>query len=202
MNTQSKTILYHGDIILADFYRDMDRGFSKFFQAGYTHPLYAITSEDKLILNLSPKYYFSLPIIEIINYFIATRCAKSLSVMSLTALHEAISNSLLWGLLQVDRPSDVFEFHTMIDQKLATIEIEKKTICITVQNNPHLKVRIINPYDKNFDFDAFKSSPSPHIRGGEIMRMFSDVAYDRAKHTLELTFGDIDDVYQTVAQSQ
>ncbi|MBX9977449.1 MAG: hypothetical protein K2X98_04310 [Alphaproteobacteria bacterium] len=199
---EPKTILYHGDIALSDFYRDIDRGFTHFFQADYTHPLYAVSDDDTFVLNLAPKHYFSLPIIEIVNYFMAKRCAKGLSSMSLTALHEAISNSLLWGLLQVERPSDMFDFHTIIDKKLAVIEREKKTICITVQNNPHLKVRIINPYDKDFDFNDFKSNPSPYMRGGEIMRMFSDVSYDKPRHTLELTFGDVDNVYQTVAQSQ
>ncbi len=201
MAVDFKKVLYFGDIILSDFYRDIDQGISLFFQAGYHYPLYALDHHDRFVLNLSPKCYYALPIIEIVGYFLAKKCLKNLSVMSLTVLHEAISNSLLWGLLKVERPNDIFEFHRIIEEKLSSIEGNKKTICIAVQDSPSLKIKIINPYDEDFDFDSFKSNPSPYIRGGEVMRMFSHMSYNKSLHTLELMFGDMENVYQAVAQS-
>lgn len=193
-------ILYHGTLVLSDFYKDIDRGFDYFIQTGFSY-VPNISYAAPMIIHVSPRYYFHFPIVEVMNYYMAKRFKKSLSVMALTALHEAISNSLLWGLLKVRRPQEIFEFHSHIEEHLEECERKQQTITLMVDDRPDLTVRIINPYDKDFSLDSIQTSPSPYIRGSELMSLFSQMQYDKSTNALELTFGELDNVYQTVAQS-
>ena len=192
-------MLYHGALTLNDFYEDIDLGFSAFLQSDYPLPA-CWWNQSAFILHIAPQYYYNLPIVEIINYFLQKHQKTALSSMAMTALHEAISNSLLWVLLQVKRPHDIFEFHSVIQDGLRKKEAEKKTLTIAVHTKPHLGVRLINPYDTHFDLEKFHTEPSsPYMRGTEIIRMFSHVAYDPKTHALNLIFGESDDVYKRIS---
>lgn len=193
-------ILYHGTLILSDFYKDIDRGFDHFMQAGFCDQQ-CVSYNAPMVIHVSPRYYFHFPIVEIMNYYMAKRFEKSLSVMALTALHEAISNSLLWGLLKVSRPQEIFAFHDRIEEHIEKCEKNHQTITLMVDHTPDLTVRVVNPYEDNFSLEMIQSSPSPYIRGGELMSLFSQMHYDKENKSLELTFGELDNVYQTVAQS-
>lgn len=192
-------MLYHGPVTLNDFYEDIDLGFSAFLHAGYNPPAYW-WNQSSFILHIAPQYYYNLPVVEIISYFLRKQKHITLSNMALTALHEAISNSLLWGLLKVERPHDIFEFHHVIQDELKVKESARQTLTIAVHTKPQLGVRLINPYDTHFDLEKFHTSPSsPYMRGSEIIRMFSQVDYDPTTHALNLMFGESDDVYKTIA---
>lgn len=193
--------MYHGDITLTDFYRDIDKGISFFFQSYYAYPHYTFDENHVFVLHLSPRCYYTFPIVEIVNYYLAKHCKKYLSPMALTAFHEALSNSLLWGLLKVKRPEDILDFHKYIEKKLIETQSQRKTLCVAVQIEPCFSIKIINPYDENFNFESFQSTPSLHIRGSDILRLFSQMDYDKSTYTLTLNFGEADNVYQAVAQS-
>lgn len=191
-------MLYKGPLKLTDFYSEIDEGFSVFLEADYPLPSHC-WRHTAFVLHIAPSYYFNYPIVEIIHYFLTKNKYATLSSMALTALHEAISNSLLWGLLQVSRSEDMFKFHHVIQNALKEKEAAHQTLTIALQTQPTLGVRLINPYDSTFDLEKFHTlSTSPYVRGSEIIRMFSHVDYDSTTCALNLMFGEGDDVYKAI----
>ena len=194
-------MLYQGEVKSRDIFTDLDKGYTHFFQAHLQSPIKSIRHYD-FSLTLLPRSYYALPVVEFINYYLKKYKRKSLSSMSLTALHEAISNSLLWGLLKIKRPENWLDFGGVIEEKLRQLEGSQKTLSIAITGHRETTIHIINPYDTTFDLNKFKADDPRFPRGFDLMRLFSEIAYHEKERTLCLTFKGNKDVFETVRQSQ
>jgi|GEM_PF-6443006 len=196
-----KTHIFHGaDLSLSDLYKHIDDGYRHFYCDGFIDERLDRKSFDFLFC-LAPELYYKLPIVEVINYFLHKALGITLSGMSLTALHEAMSNSLLWGLLKVERTDDFFEFSKCVEKKLKLAQKAHKTFSLGITCKDGVKFHIINPHDEAFTLEIFSQKKSPYLRGSTIIAEFADVDYDTQKKMLTLTFNEHSNVYQATAHS-
>lgn len=197
----SAFMLYEGDVSAQDIFDDINNGFRHFFQAGHDFPLKDFRNYE-FSLTLSPRVYYTCPIVEVINYYLVKFNHKALSSMSLTALHEAISNSLLWGLLKVVRPDNWLDFGQVVEERLEEIEKTQQTLSLAISIKEHVTVHIMNPYDDDFNLGIYTSDTSLFPRGVDLIHLFSDISYNKDNKTLSLTFKEDKDVLETIYQPQ
>lgn len=193
-------VLYSGLLKLSDLYRDINEGFCHFYSANFIEPIQNRENFDFLMC-LAPQYYFHLPVVEVVNYFLMKHFSRSLPSMSLTVLHEAISNSLLWGLLRIERPEDFLSMGNIIDEKMAIVQRDHKTIQLGLSIKDGLSFFIINSSDETFSLETLGSSDSPYFRGTDIMKLFGEMDYDSHQKTLRLKLSETHDAQQATPYS-
>jgi hypothetical protein len=198
--SQKPYILYGASPSLSDLYKHIDNGHHHFYCDGFIDERLDRKSFDFLFC-LAPELYYKLPIVEVISYFLDKTLGITVSEMSLTALHEAMSNSLLWGLLKVERTEDFFEFSKCVEKKLKLAQRAHKTFSLGITCKKGLKFHIINPHDEAFTLEIFNEKKSPYLRGSTIIGEFANVDYDTQKKMLTLTFNEHSDVYKATAHS-
>lgn len=194
-------MLYEGEIQSQDIFIDIERGYEHFFQSNFNIPIKNFRDFD-FSLTLAPHNYYHMPVVEFINYYLKKYKFKSMSSMSLTAVHEAISNSLLWGLLKVKRPEDRLQFGQIIEEKLAKINGDRDTLSVALTDKEQLTVHIINPHDDSFDINKFKADDPRFPRGFDLIQLFSHIVYNEEQRILSLTFRGEKSVLETIAQPQ
>lgn len=197
----SNVMLYEGEISTQEIFQDIDAGFRHFVSAHVDLPAKDF-KKYAFSMTFSARMYYTCPVVEILNFYLIKYALKSLSSMSLTALHEAISNSLLWGLLKVERPDDWLEFGRVMEEKLMACEHSRDTLAVGVKVGHHITVDIVNPHDEKFDVDLFKNADNRFPRGMDLISLFSELSYDKETKTLSMTFKGGKDVLEAVTQPQ
>lgn len=197
----SNVMLYEGEVSTQEIFQDIDLGFRHFISARVDVPAKDFKKYD-FSMTLSPRMYYTCPVVEILNFYMIKYASRSLSSMSLTAFHEAISNSLLWGLLKVERPDDWLEFGRVVEEKLLECDHSRDTLSVGLSIKDHISVDIINPHDDKFDVDLFKNTDNRFPRGMDLISLFSELSYNKESKTLSMTFRENKDVLETVTQPQ
>jgi hypothetical protein len=175
------------------------KGFSCIRHAFFPHVVKNENDFD-LILTLSPKDYYSIPIAKVISFFLNYH-NRDLGEMSETAIHEAFSNTFLWGLLHIDKTNSYIDFETAIYSHILKKQHQLQTLSIGVSiDQKNVNITFINPYD-DLNVNTFLKHQSNHMRGLDILKRYSHVVYDPHNKTIQLHLeSDIDNEHYAVAQ--